>query len=47
MEDYAQKNKEDLYELIWSDLQDIFLNEKTKLEKKLQCTIFHIRNVGI
>lgn len=32
--------KEDFYELIWSDFQDLFLNEKSKVQTIL-CIILH------
>lgn len=37
MENYAakKKNKEYLYELIWSDFQDTWLRENSKMQKSI------------
>ena len=37
MDYYAaiKKNEEDLYELIWSDFQDILFSEKSKVQKSI------------
>lgn len=46
MEDYAVlKRNEDLCELIWSDFQDILLNGKEKVNKRI-CSIFFVKEIG-
>lgn len=41
-----EKNKEDLYALVWSDFQGILVNEKIKSKRHMEYTTFCARKKG-